>query len=311
MSCCNNYSRPRPVCLPISCPPPANSAVEKVGVYPYLVAPLHNYETLIMYVDIYFPGSVNPRRAWLMPPCAEGDKATVVLETTRMNLGQDGAAPRVNFQTSLVPAGDWVYPGMGALLQTESVTGSYVFGLTEDEKGNLTAAAPPKTIIPPNVSSFEFAPVVTIAGTIVNPTAPLQTGVRNNVFTSDNRELRAIPVGAKAAKSTCRRTPEPTFSAYGYEFYLGWREPASNEGYPANITFVTQLLSIPCNVGAETGGPPFLRDPTNTNCCSPVSVEINPQFSTGRRGTQRTVVRSNARRHSAFAGNPGYFNYHR
>lgn len=263
-----------------------NNKVEKVGAYPWLVMPLHNNEQLIFYVDIFFPGTSNPRRAWLVPPTAEKQVMTVTLETTRMNLGNGPSAPRVAFETSLAPLGDWVYPNMGSYLLADSVTGTYAFGLTEDAYGNLTASKPPTTIDPPNASSFEFEAAVPLqfasgnkccsllgANNLIggglnstlsiraNPNAPLRTGMRLNAFTSDNRELRAIPVPRTARRPVALRS-EPAFSPYGNEFYLSWRDPAdTTSGYPAFVMFVSQLAAIPCNRQQEISGPPIIRNP--------------------------------------------------
>lgn len=263
-----------------------------------------------MYVDIYFPAASAPRRAWLVPPQEAGEQARVTLETTRMNLGLDAPAPRVRYQTSLSGLGDWVYPSNGAWLQTESVTGSWVLGLTESETGNLTASSPPtKAATPPNDSSFEFelattrtVPIACCAAftpetRLSNPNAPLQTGLRYGPYTHGNRVLRAIPV-PRTDTLPRRLGAEPPFSVYGTDFYLGWREPASTDGYPAFITFVSELGGIPSNRQQAVTGPALLRDPPIAYSAASRTRVVNRQSNGG------------VRRRSVFAGEPGYFDYH-
>lgn len=199
-----------------------------------------------MYVNILLPCRSFANKAWLNAPLAVGDRAVVRLETTSMNLGQAGEAPRVLVQTPITGTNTAVANGAPLYLQIESVSGSFVFGTTEDDSGYWTAALPPTTIpTTANPSSIE---------TLTYGSPNVLTGRKSQTRSGDRRELRAIRIPTYDVapiwrqNSCCANPAETTDVAqyYNSEYYLAWREPASTEGFPATITFVSEDLSWPC-----------------------------------------------------------------
>jgi hypothetical protein len=254
------------------------SRIANVGLFPYIVQPVLNYRTYILYVNILLPCRSFSNRAWLREPLAAGERAVVRLESTLMNLGQDGEAPRVVVQTPVSGTRSSVPNGAPLLLGMESVSGSFVFGGSEDEFGYLTASVPPTTI--PTTANPSSLEVFTCGSRTV------LTGRKSEARSGDRRELRAIRIpvyedtdfettadadGVDDGDETRRRRRRRrhrererypvwrengccgyqngyTDVAYYHnsEYYLAWREPASNEGFPVTLTFVSEDTCWPC-----------------------------------------------------------------
>lgn len=279
---------------------------DNVGVFPFLRMPIHNYETLIFYVDIWFPCGAAARRAWLQPFRADGDRAVVKLETTRQNLGLGGPAPRAQIQTSETAMGEWIYSDMACWFSTDSVAGTFLLGLTEESStGILTASIPPETFASSTASSFYLQSnrkpkcgVVSTPHNCLDESCALMTGSRLSATTETDRVLRALPKHGRFGDGNRRRNRnrrrhaddlsdedegEPSYSAFGSEFYLAWREPASTEGYPVTIRLVSQLCSIPCSREEEEYGRSSLRNevdfgplpsPFRVPCCQPLTSAV-------------------------------------
>ena len=206
----------------------------RVGVLPYAVRPVKSGETLIFYVVISFPCPIQTRRAWLQAPLAVGDLATVILETTAMNLGQAGDAPRVKVESSYSGKGSAINRETPVVLRMESVEGSFAYGQEENSRGILTATSPAKrksdVINPQNffLSTPRLSSVV-------------DTGVKCVVRSGERQQLRAIATGSPAPFGFY--SPNSVEGRYGVEFYLAWRPAASTEGFPASFIFVSEEIT--------------------------------------------------------------------
>ena len=216
--------------------------LRRVGLPPYIVRPIRSNDSLIFYVNITFPCPLVTKRAWLQTPDAAGDRATVELESTDMNLGRAGDAPRVRVQSKQVGKGSAITRGTPVVLSMEGVGGSFVFGESEDRRGYLTASAAPTSsdAVDTTVNPLNFLLKTPRVATAVD------TGVKCAAQSVEAQELRAISTG-RAPPFALYTAVTSIERAYGTEFYLAWRPAASYDGFPVTFTFVTQ--SIP---GAPT-----------------------------------------------------------
>ena len=206
-------------------------APPRVGVLPYIVRPIKCGETFIFYVNILFPCPLLTRRAWLHTPNEVGDRATVMLETTAMNLGQRGDAPRVKIESIYAGKGSAINRETPLVFRMESVHGSFVYGEAENRHGVLTATSSKrqKTDIV-NPQNF-FLKTPRLASVI-------DTGVKCVVQSGEAQQLRAI--ASDRAAPFCFYRPESIERRFGSEFYLAWRPAASTEGFPVSFTLVAE-----------------------------------------------------------------------
>ena len=215
----------------------------RVGLPPFLVRPIRSNDALIFYVNILFPCPLVSKRAWLQVPDRAGDRATVDLESTDMNLGRAGDAPRVRVQSKQVGRGSMINRDTPVVLGMEGVGGSFLFGEAEDRRGILTATTAPLTssaVVDTTVNPLNFLLKTPRLASVVD------TGVKCAVQSVEAQELRAIATG-RAPPFALYTSPTSIERVYGTEFYLAWRPVASYDGFPVTFTFVTQ--SVP---GAPT-----------------------------------------------------------
>ena len=214
----------------------------RVGLPPFIVRPIRSNDTFIFYVNILFPCPLVSKRAWLQIPEAEGDRATVDLESTEMNLGRAGDAPRVQVRSKQVGKGSMITRDTPVVLGMEGLGGSFEFGEAEDRRGILTATLKPSSATPIDtvVNPLNFVLKTPRLASVVD------TGVKCGVRSVEAQELRAISTG-RAPPFALYTSPTSIERVYGTEFYLAWRPAASYDGFPVTFTFVTQ--SIP---GAPT-----------------------------------------------------------
>lgn len=201
---------------------------KQLGVFPWLRYPIGNFNTLIPYVLIDFPDG-RQRRAWLTHPEADGEIATVQLESTCMGLGCCGNPQQATIQTNTVGVGMPLPQTTPVVFTVHSNGASRRLGCSETEAGQLTYAP----IDTAHDTCLSLAPTDTwfrlASCSSVNPN--LFYGTVLSATTSDDRRLWALP------------TLDPSL------FQLAWNSPAAvNTGFPARMLLVSTRDSLPCDI---------------------------------------------------------------
>lgn len=195
------------------------------GSYPFLVTPVSNFEQLILYFHVSFADGTR-RRAWLVPPTAVDQVATIQLETTAMSLGCSGTAPQQGrIQTYVAGVTQTIVQDSPVVFQVYNPDAGLTLqlGCAEDADGKLLMTDDPACPAGPATDTWF----------VLNNGNPLQpylvSGVRNACTTQNQRVLRALP----------------TVSSGVYE--LSWQPVASTLGLDTELTLVITNDCLPCD----------------------------------------------------------------
>lgn len=205
-----------------------------LGIYPYLVYPILNFDKLIPYFVVSSGcEGVARRRAWLVPPTAVDDPATIRLESVRMNLGCAGSPQQATIMTPILGVGAQLPQSVPVVfgIYNTSTGGSYMLGLAETLSGNLLYTAP--GAITPVTDTFFVLNQPPGLGT-------LRYGRYTLATTQNGRVLRGLP------------TLSPDV------LQLAWVDPAADAGYPVEMVLVsTECVAPDCgNLRSNSLFPP-------------------------------------------------------
>jgi hypothetical protein len=157
-------------------------------VYPYIVRPLRNFDKVYPIFTISFLDGTT-RRAWLNPPEAAGEVATIHLLSTREELGCYDRLHTVTVETNMVEAGKPIpqnTPVTFALFNP--AVGNFFMGCAEGDGGRVLYSAEPCYTAAPTDSWWVIAADFwTTNQPNVTTGVPLVAGT-----TSTGRVLRAL-----------------------------------------------------------------------------------------------------------------------
>ncbi len=189
-----------------------------LGTYPPIVTPALNFDRVIMYFmvggDACF--GTPAKRAWLVPPENDGDIATIQLETYEMTKGCSACPQRGTIETSEVGIGNPMLVGTPVIFNVQKPGYSALnLGCEVDGDGNLLFTTPGTCLGDgPTDNWFVIRPLTT-RGTYGRY---IMLGTRQRCSTTDDRVLRAVPVGVSPGR-----------------FYLSWQAPTSAVGLDVDI----------------------------------------------------------------------------